>query len=316
MTEPVATWEHIVERQQGILGITPALVEAIGRTRLAVFGCGGNGAVLDDLVRVGFQHFHILDSDCVELSNLNRLPFYPEMVGLPKVEAWTRHLQRVNPACEVHAHRALVDASQQELVRGILEDVDLVALEMSGFEGNFVVLRLAAELGVPVVIGPGTANCWVVSTFEHRGGATMESAGGFGVEDHPLETLDFAALRPRFARLHRFPGRAERLTPETIAAVRSGAIAPRSFEPFIAMVNAAQCWELVKNTALLHGLPLEGTRITAFPVLQIFDPWRGAAFYYDCARERIGIPDWITGALDWRPVPEAAGGPIVFPDVD
>lgn len=316
MSEPTPTWEHIVERQQGILGFTPELVEAIGRTRIAVFGCGGNGAVLDHLVRTGFQHFHILDSDSVELSNLNRLPFYPDAVGLPKVEAWRRHLQRINPACEVIPHRALVDAGQQALVREILEDVDLVALEMSGFEGNFVVARVAAELGRPMVIGPGTANCWVVSTFEHRGGVTLEGAGGFGVEEHPLESLDFGALRPRFARLHRFPGRAERLDPATIAQVRSGAIAPRSTKAFIAMVNAAQCWELVKNTALLHGQPLEGTRVTAFPVLQIFDPWRGAAFYYDCDRERIGIPDWITGALDWRPVPELAGGPIVFPEVD
>jgi molybdopterin/thiamine biosynthesis adenylyltransferase len=312
----MSSWETITDRQTGILNFTPALNRAIGRTRIAVFGCGGNGAVLDPLVRTGFQHFHVVDPDFVEASNLNRLPFLPGAVGLSKVEAWRRYLQAVNPACEVHTHQAGVDRHQGALVEEILRDVDLVALEMSGFEGNFVVARVAAGLGKPMVVGPGTANCWVVSTFEHRGGPTMESAGGFGTEGQALPEIDYAAKRHLFARLNRFPGRHERLDPVTARAVRAGNTAPRSAKVFIAMVNAAQCFELVKNTALLHGLPLEGTGITAFPVLQMFDPWRGAAFYYDAVQNLVGIPDWITGDIEWRPAPEESRAADVFPSKD
>jgi len=309
-------WEHIVQRQTGILNFTAELNEAIGRTRIAVFGCGGNGAVLDHLVRTGFQHFHIVDTDTVEASNLNRLPFFPDAVGLPKVQAWKQHLQRINPACEVHTHRAEIGRHQQALVREIVGDVDLIALEMSGFEGNFVVARIAAQAGVPMVIGPGTANCWVVSSFEHRGGATLEGIGGFDTEDQPLEDLDYQALRPQFAGLHGFPGRHERLAPGVGAAVRAAEIPPRSAKIFIAMVNAAQCWELVKNTAVLHGLPLEGTQVIAFPVMQMFDPWRGAAFYYDASTGRVGIPDWFSGEIDWRDAPDGSATPDVFPEKD
>ncbi len=312
----MSSWDAITQRQTGILNFTEALNQAIGRTRIAVFGCGGNGAVLDCLVRTGFQHFHIVDPDKVEASNLNRLPFLPDAVGLPKVEAWRRYLQTINPACELHAHRCSIDRHQEALVEEIVRDVDLVALEMSGFEGNFVVARVAARLGRPMVVGPGTANCWVVSTFEHRDGVTMERAGAFGTEGTPLEDIDFAALRPLFARLNRLPGRHERLDPVAGTAVRAGDIPPRSTKAFIAMVNAAQCWELVKNTARLHGLPLEGTRITAFPVLQTFDPWRGAAFYYDAVENTVGIPDWITGEIDWRPAPQESRAKDVFPSKD
>jgi hypothetical protein len=316
MTDNPAMWDHIVQRQTGLLNFTPKLNRAIGGTRIAVFGCGGNGAVLDHLVRTGFQHFEIVDTDRVEASNLNRLPFFPDAVGLPKVEAWKRHLQRINPACQVRAHQRSVDRHAVAWVRGILERCDLVALEMSGFEGNFVVARLAAELGRPMVIGPGTANCWVVSSFEHRGGPTLEGTGGFGTEGKPLETLDYAAMRPLFAGLHRLPGRAERLASGVGAQVRSGSIPPRSAKIFIAMVNAAQCWELVKNTAVLHGLPLEGTRITAFPVMQIFDPWRGSSFYYDASTGRVGIPDWISGEIAWREPSSGEESGDVFPVVD
>ena len=44
-------------------------------------GAGGNGAVIDFLLRVGYQHFVIVDFDVVEATNLNRLPFTPEYIG-------------------------------------------------------------------------------------------------------------------------------------------------------------------------------------------------------------------------------------------
>ena len=70
-------WEDIVNRQQGILNFTEELIHAIGKTRVLVAGAGGNGAVLDFLLRVGYQYLTIIDFDAVEATNLNRLPSTP-----------------------------------------------------------------------------------------------------------------------------------------------------------------------------------------------------------------------------------------------
>ncbi len=90
-------WKDIVDRQRGIVNFTDELIEAIGRTRVLVAGAGGNGAVLDFLVRTGFQHFVVVDFDVVEPTNLNRLPFMPDAVGKTKPEAWKEYLQKTQP---------------------------------------------------------------------------------------------------------------------------------------------------------------------------------------------------------------------------
>ena len=81
-------WKDIVNRQQGIVDFTEELIPAIGRTRALVVGAGGNGAVLDFLLRVGYQHFVIADFDIVAATNLNRLPFTQEYIDRVKPEAW------------------------------------------------------------------------------------------------------------------------------------------------------------------------------------------------------------------------------------
>ena len=47
MSDQTSMWDAITQRQTGILGFTPELNAAIGRTRVAVFGCGGNGAAVE-----------------------------------------------------------------------------------------------------------------------------------------------------------------------------------------------------------------------------------------------------------------------------
>ena len=56
-------WEDIVGRQEGIVNFDRRLIEAIGQTSVAVIGTGGNGAVLDHLLRVGYRRFRIVDFD-------------------------------------------------------------------------------------------------------------------------------------------------------------------------------------------------------------------------------------------------------------
>ncbi|MEI8172946.1 MAG: ThiF family adenylyltransferase [Deltaproteobacteria bacterium] len=295
-------WEHIVNRQQGILNFTEELILAIGRTRVLVAGAGGNGAVLDFLLRVGYRHFTIVDFDVVEATNLNRLPFTPESIGKTKTEAWKEYLQKVNPECAVAAHCRKVTRNDEKWIEGIVAGVDIVALGTSDIEANFVISRVCHRLRKRMVVGPGTSNCWVVSTFTHEGNVSLERIAGFGTENTDTRDVDYQALLPKYMRIYMFPGRTEKLYPEILQKVRNGEIPPRNCKIFVSMANAASCWEIVKNTAVMNGIALENTKIVEFPIIQIFDPFKGSAYYYDAAKDRIGIPNWMTERIRWYPV--------------
>jgi hypothetical protein len=151
-----------------------------------------------------------------------------------------------------------------------------------------------------MVVGPGTSNCWAVSTFTHKGKVSLEGVGGFGTEGIDAREIDYKAILPKFMRIYMFPGRAERIYPETLQRVQRGETPPRNCKIFVSMVNAAACWEIVKNTAVMNGIALENTSVIEFPVVQVFDPFRGSAYYYNVAKDKIGIPNWLTGKIRWH----------------
>lgn len=295
-------WEQIVDRQRGIVNFTDELMHAIGRTRVLVTGAGGNGAVLDFLLRVGYRHFVIVDFDVVEATNLNRLPFTPDDIGKVKTDAWKEYLQKVNPGCSVDAHCRKVTRNDEKWLEEIIKKVDLVALGMTDIEANFLISRVSHRLRKRMVVGPGTSNCWVVSTFTHTGNISLESVAGFGTEKMDAREIDYQALLPRYMRIYMFPGRTEKLSPETLQKVRNREISPRNCKIFVSMVNAASCWEMVKNTAVMNGIALQGTKVVEFPIIQVFDPFKGSAYYYDAGKDRIGIPNWMTEKIRWYPV--------------
>ncbi|HUH65529.1 MAG TPA: ThiF family adenylyltransferase [Syntrophales bacterium] len=295
------TWEDIVNRQQGIVNFTEELISAIGRTRVLVVGAGGNGAVLDYLLRVGYQQFVIVDYDAVEATNLNRLPFTPEYVGRSKTEAWKEYIEKVNPGCRVTVYGRKVTRNDEEWMGGIVSGVDIVALGTTDPEANFVIARVCHRLRKRMVIGPGTSNCWVVSTVIHESDVSIESVGKFGTELLDARDVDYRGLVPKYMKIYMFPGRTEKLYPETLAKVQNRELPPRNCKIFVSMVNAAACWEIVKNTAVMNGLTLENTRVIEFPIIQVFDPFRGSAYYYDARKDTIGIPNWLTGRTRWYP---------------
>ncbi|MEN6319950.1 MAG: ThiF family adenylyltransferase [Syntrophaceae bacterium] len=292
-------WEHIVNRQKGILNFTEELIHAIGETHVLVVGAGGNGAVLDYLVRAGYQHFTIIDFDTVEATNLNRLPFTPDCIGKYKTDAWKEYLLKVNPGCDVTIHYRTVSRNDEDWLKEVIAGVDIVALGTTDFEANFLISRVCHRLRKRMVIGPGTANCWVVSTFTHEGRISLESVGGFGTESMDAQEIDYEKLLPKYMKLYMFPGRVEKLDPEALQRVRNREIPPRNCKIFVSMVNAAACWEIVKNTVVINGIVLQGTKVVEFPIIQVFDPFRGSAYYYNAKKERIGIPNWLTGKIRW-----------------
>ena len=297
---PQAYWNALVDRQLGFSGFDRELHARIRETSTVVIGAGGNGAVLDLLVRAGFMRFVIIDGDLVEGTNLNRLPFDQQSVGLPKTEVWKRHLLAINPECHIVTHTRYVKASHAAWLRETLQGVHLAFLGTTDVEANIVAGRLCAQAGIRMLIGPASSGSLIVSTFRHDDGLDVEKMGRFATEGTPLEDIDYPALRERYAAALAFPGRKKNLEPETWDAVLQGRAPARSCGFFVRLTNAAMAFEAVKNVAEMRGLPLRNTKVTAMPLVQIFDPWTGGAYVFDALCGRIGIPDPMSGEILWR----------------
>ncbi len=73
--------------------------------RVLVVGVGGVGSwCVEGLVRSGIGNITIVDSDCVDQSNINRqLPALSTTVGLPKVDVLKERMLQINPELTISA---------------------------------------------------------------------------------------------------------------------------------------------------------------------------------------------------------------------
>lgn len=78
-------------------------IELIKNTKILIVGIGGVGSyTLETLVRTGFQNITIVDSDIVDITNLNRqLMSLNSNIGLPKVDVFEKRIKEINPNCNL-----------------------------------------------------------------------------------------------------------------------------------------------------------------------------------------------------------------------
>lgn len=74
----------------------------IQKVKVGIAGAGGLGSnCAANLVRSGFRKFVVCDFDIVEMSNLNRQFYFPDQIGMPKIDALAENLFRINPSLEL-----------------------------------------------------------------------------------------------------------------------------------------------------------------------------------------------------------------------
>lgn len=111
MELPMAGGDDIFVRAAAVLGA--GTMEALSRTRVAVFGVGGVGGwCAESLVRTGVPRMTIVDPDAVCESNVNRqVMATPAAVGRLKAEVLAERLREINPAFEPDVRPVFYDAS-------------------------------------------------------------------------------------------------------------------------------------------------------------------------------------------------------------
>ncbi len=97
MSEPFARTELLLGKEA---------MDVLAGSRVAIFGIGGvGGYACEALCRSGVESFDLVDSDRVDLSNLNRqIIATRDTVGRLKVEVMRERILTINPQAEVRIH--------------------------------------------------------------------------------------------------------------------------------------------------------------------------------------------------------------------
>jgi molybdopterin/thiamine biosynthesis adenylyltransferase len=88
-----------------------------------VIGCGGTGSwVAIFLAMSGAKRIHLFDSDHVELSNLNRLPYTIDDIGKRKTTVLAKFIKRMRPDVEIR-ELGHFDVKQAEIFSDEIVDI-------------------------------------------------------------------------------------------------------------------------------------------------------------------------------------------------
>lgn len=125
-----------------------------------LFGLGGVGSYAAEcLARSGIGELTLVDSDTVELTNLNRqLEALHSTIGMPKAEAVAARLLDINPALRLHPRHAVYDAAHRDdfFPAGcrydcIADAIDLVSCKLD-------LAETALRRSIPLFMTLGTGN--------------------------------------------------------------------------------------------------------------------------------------------------------------
>ena len=123
MTQPTLE-QQIFHRSRLLMGDAP--LQRLHDICVILFGVGGVGSwCAESLVRSGVKHLTIVDSDRVNISNVNRqLMATTQTVGQVKVEVLKERLLSINPEAEITAIQDIYNAENSESFR--LNEYDVI----------------------------------------------------------------------------------------------------------------------------------------------------------------------------------------------
>lgn len=133
-------------------------MEALARSRVAVFGAGGvGGYAVEALARSGVGSLDLIDNDTVALTNLNRqILALHSTLGMPKVEVAKARCLDINPEMQIRTWQCFYlpetaeqfDFTQYDYV---VDAIDTVA-------GKVQLVLQAKEAGTPIISCMGAGN--------------------------------------------------------------------------------------------------------------------------------------------------------------
>jgi len=125
--------------------------------RIGIAGCGGLGSnCAVALARAGIGHLILVDFDVVDLSNLNRQYYFRDQIGLPKTEALTENIRRIDPTVQIWGHNLTITS---ENIPKLFSGCDVVVEAFDRADQKLMLIETMVDLfpHIPLVSGSGMA---------------------------------------------------------------------------------------------------------------------------------------------------------------
>ena len=150
---------------------TEMLIGSEGQRRLcdatvAIFGVGGvGGYAAEAIARAGVGTIHLIDSDVVSLSNINRqIIATHNTVGMFKTEAMRERILSINPDATVVCHSIFFDENTKTSFD--FSDFDYVVDAIDSLSAKIELISSAHEAGTPIISAMGAGNKLDPTRFE------------------------------------------------------------------------------------------------------------------------------------------------------
>lgn len=148
--------KDFLERSKQLLG-EDKINSFKGKTIL-VAGIGGvGGTALECLARSGFDKFVLIDSDDVDVTNLNRqILFISKDVGKSKVESAKRHIEEINSSVDIKIIKTKIGETP---IEKLIDDKIIFIIDaIDDINGKFELYRFSLENDIPLISSLGMGN--------------------------------------------------------------------------------------------------------------------------------------------------------------
>ncbi|KAF7459357.1 ubiquitin-like modifier-activating enzyme 5 [Cryptosporidium felis] len=146
--------EHICERYSRVLAL-----ESLGVVKdyflirnkvIVVVGVGGIGSVVVEmLARCGIENLVIVDFDIVELSNMNRMFYNLNHIGMNKVDACIENLKLINPHIKIEKYNINIVEEYPKFCEIFKNnDVDILVSCVDNYSARSTISQTCNELDI------------------------------------------------------------------------------------------------------------------------------------------------------------------------
>jgi hypothetical protein len=307
---PHISWPQIVDRQTGLLSTRQN--EIIRNTRVLMLGLGGMGMnAASHLVRMGFEHFTLVDFDAIDGTSANRTPFtYDDTLGTQKVEATKHYMRKINPRAriETHPHVKLQLDCDPEFMIGLVERHDVISWAMDGISGRIYYTRVTHEIGAGYAMGKPAVESWGVP-YHFCVWTVPNSESTPRWEELfllPTVSKDIADITQEevkvaqklfFGRLSRIPHLLGTLDPALMKRWLGLEIPNRTIGPYVVGSTTLIAHELLLNALRLGGEPLNHADVHFAPWMAFYDVRRHTAYEYNFQTNQVRWRHPLTGRM-------------------
>ncbi len=144
------------ERTKGLIGEDK--FNLVQTKRVLIVGLGGvGGTVFMSLVRSGVIHFHIIDFDDVEKTNLNRQVLYTlNDVGKAKVDVAKEFALSINPDIDIKVTN--IKLSEENIEQVLDSHYDYICDAVDDVNAKVMLTKYATTHNIPLIVSTGAAN--------------------------------------------------------------------------------------------------------------------------------------------------------------